>query len=98
MGCTGDGQFDPIAVEPACRVEIGAGYVALAAADRDRRAEIGSPQHLLALRNDAEQRYRQDFAHVIDAEHLTTRNPRRIEPGDQEMLVQAPPSLDFQRP
>ena len=83
----GTDHGDRLAHQPARGVDIGAGRRAVGIVERDRRADIGGAQHVLALGNDAEQRRREDFEDVVDAEHFAARRARRIVAGDQHVLL-----------
>ena len=63
---------------PLRGVRIGAGGRAGRAVQGDGRADIGGAQHVLAFRDDAEQRDRQDLQHVLD--RRASRRARRA-PG-----------------
>src|SRR5205814_1045101 len=81
--------WNRFALQPACRFEIGTSRSAERAIEGHRRPDIRGAQHLFAFRDDAEERYREDFEHIVDREHLAARRAPRIIAGDQEVLVDA---------
>src|SRR3954447_13743828 len=86
---TGDGHRYVIALEPAGGIEVRAGRSAGRIVERDRRAEIGSAQHLFAFRDDAEQRRREDFKNVLDFKHLAARRALGVVARDENVLLDA---------
>src|SRR6187200_3230737 len=86
---TRDGHRYVVALEPAGGIEVSARWSARRIVERDRRAEVGSAQHFLAFRNDAEQRRREDFENVLDIEHLAAGRALGVVARDEDVLLDA---------
>ena len=78
-----------VSPQAGARHRIGAARRAGRTGDGDGLADVGGAQHLLAFRDDAEQRHREDLEHVLDLEHLAARGAVRVVAGDQEVLLDA---------
>src|SRR5262249_4782313 len=90
--------------DKACdRVEIGASGRALSI-ERDRGPGVRRAQYRFRLRNDAEQRDRQDLLDVVDRQHLTLLDPLQRIAREQQMhvdgleIVRGPPRFRGQNP
>src|SRR6478672_10122446 len=89
LAVAGDGHRHVVALEPAGGIEVSARRSAGRIVERDRRADVGSAQHLFAFRNDAEKRRREDFKNVLDIENLAVRRTLGVVARDENVLLDA---------
>ena len=93
----GNRDVEALAAQAAGGLHIGLGGRALRVVQRHRGADVGGPQHVLALRDDAEQRDGQDLEHVLGLQHVAALGAGVVVAGEEQEFLHPLAALGLAR-